>query len=69
MYKGFLFHFGQIIWRKVQAEGCASKYGSNEDFSLQICMLKSLAFVSTEEAVSYYNDLKLLFDADVNKFI
>lgn len=67
VYKGCLFHFGQIIWRKVQGEGCATKYGNNEDFSLQIRMLKSIAFVPPEEAVAYYNHLKPLLDADAKK--
>lgn len=44
-FKGCLFHFGQIIWRRVQSEGCATKYGLSEDFSL--------AFVPPEEVLNY----------------
>lgn len=67
LYKGCLFHFGQIIWRRVQAEGCAKKYGTNEDFSIQIRMLKSLAFVPSDEIEFYYRELKKEFDADAAK--
>lgn len=67
IFKGCLFHFGQIIWRRVQSEGRATKYGSNEDFSLQIRMLKSLAFVPPQDVVKYYAQLKPLFDADAKK--
>lgn len=44
-YKGYSFHFHQIIWWKVQFEYCPAKYGNDKAFSLQTRMLKSLAFV------------------------
>lgn len=50
-YKACFFHFGQIIWRKVQQEHLAKKYGSSEEFNLQIRMVKSLAFVPPEEII------------------
>lgn len=68
IYKGCLFHFGQIIWRRVQKERLSSKYGNDEIFSLQIRMLKSLAFVPAEEVSSYYEELCSSFrDAHVKK--
>jgi len=37
--KGCFFHLGQNIWRKIQSSGLATKYGENEEFSLQLrCM-------------------------------
>lgn len=56
--KGCFFHFGQILWRKVQSEKLASIYGKDENFSLQIRMLKCLAFLQPEEIPQYYYDLK-----------
>lgn len=32
-YQGCLFHFGKIIWRRIQLERLATKYGNNENFS------------------------------------
>lgn len=57
LYKGCLFHFGQIIWRQVQKEKLAQKYGNNEMFSISIRMLKSLSFVPPENVLEYYNEL------------
>lgn len=63
-YKGCLFHFGKIIWRRVQTEGLSRKYGNDEDFSMQIRMLKSLAFVPPEEISNYFKELQKVFDKD-----
>lgn len=57
VFKGCLFHFGQILWRKVQKEGLSNKYGNDEIFNMQIRMLKSLAFVPPEEVNEYYSEL------------
>lgn len=62
VFKGCLFHFGQIIWRKVQREGLQSKYGNNENFSIQVKMIKSLAFVPEDEVSDYFQALKNSFD-------
>lgn len=48
-YKGCLFHFGQIIWRRIQQERLAVKYGNDEKFSMAMRMLKSLAFVPDKD--------------------
>lgn len=66
-FKGCLFHFGQIIWRRVQHERLASKYGINEEFSLSIRKLKSLAFVPEGDVLRYFTSLYTTFDADAKK--
>lgn len=55
--KGCLFHLGQIIYRKIQKERLAVKYGQDESFSLNMRMLKSLAFVPSNEIPFYYKEL------------
>ncbi|XP_053957836.1 uncharacterized protein LOC128862995 [Anastrepha ludens] len=60
--RGCFFHFSQIIWRKVQKERLVKKYGNSEIFSLQLRMLKSLAFVPSDEISEYYNSLCSIFD-------
>ncbi|XP_049315649.1 uncharacterized protein LOC125779119 isoform X2 [Bactrocera dorsalis] len=60
--RGCFFHFSQIIWRKVQKERLVKKYGNYENFSLQVRMLKSLAFVPPDEISEYYNSLCSILD-------
>lgn len=60
--KGCLFHFGQILWRKIQKEGMKKLYGNSVSFSLEIRMIKSLAFVPEDEVNSYYLELKENFE-------
>lgn len=56
-YKGCFFHLGQIIWRKVQSEGLSKEYGNSEEFSLQIRMIKTLAFITPDEIPTYFEEL------------
>ncbi|XP_055912327.1 uncharacterized protein LOC129946231 [Eupeodes corollae] len=51
---GCLFHFGQIIWRKVQNLSFQVKYGQNENFAMEIRMIKALAFVPPGEVLEYF---------------
>lgn len=67
-YKGCLFHFGQIIWRQVQKNHLVKKYGTSENFSLSIRMLKALAFVPSDEIPQYFDELnKSIIDNDAIK--
>jgi hypothetical protein len=47
--KGVFFHLGQNIWRKIQFSGLATKYGENEEFSLQFRCMWSLAFLHSSD--------------------
>ena len=51
-------YLGHIIYQRIQKGGLANKYGTNEKFSLQMRMLKSLAFVPHEEIKDYFNALR-----------
>lgn len=55
--KGCQFHFGQIIWRKVQKEGLSVLYGNSEEFSIEVRMIKALAFLPASEIPEYYDAL------------
>lgn len=59
-YKGCLFHFGQIIWRKVYSNGCATKYGTNEELSLKYeCLRAWRSFLKIKRAATtHYAELK-----------
>lgn len=66
--KGCQFHFGQIIWRKIQKEGLSTKYGNSEEFSLQVRMIRALAFVPGAKIPEYYEVLYRNFaDKDAKK--
>ena len=62
-FQGCSFHFGQNIWRQVQKSKLAAKYG----ISLQIGMIKSLAFVAPECVLNYYNSLYNNLDDSAKK--
>lgn len=66
-FSGCLFHFGQNIWRQVQKSRLSAKYGNDETFSIQIRMLKSLAFVPAMEIPSYFSELHNSFDQGARK--
>ena len=53
-----LFHFGQIIWRKVQKLGLANIYIKNADFRLYIKCFTSLAFVPPENVLNEFKKLQ-----------
>lgn len=52
--KTCLFHFGQIIWRKVQSLGLARRYGIDRPFALFVKKLIALAFLSPQKIMEYY---------------
>lgn len=54
---GCYFHWIQCIWRHLQKFGMSSRYMSDEEFSYQIRMLLSLAFVQPCDVVSRYDML------------
>src|SRR5260363_267240 len=57
-HKGCYFHFCQNLWKKIQAEGLAIEYGSNEAFSLKLRHLAALAFLSPLEIPAAFNTIK-----------
>lgn len=54
---GYLFHFGQCMWRKVQACGLQSRYSRNSEFAVHIKMIIALAFVPMGDVVAVYKAL------------
>lgn len=54
---GCHFHFGQNIWRHIQAEGLQLKYNEDEDFAFQLRLLIALAFVPVENVIDAYTEL------------
>ena len=66
-FKSCLFHFGQILWRKVQKNNMAAKYGNSEAFSMKVQMIKSLAFLPANEVSAYYSSLSSDDESDLNQ--
>lgn len=56
-FSGCLFHFSQIIWRKLQKEGMAKAYRTNAKNNLNVRLLLSLAFVPCDKVNGYYDEL------------
>lgn len=53
-----LFHLGQCIWRQIRSNGLATKYGTDENFSLMMRHLIALAFVPSDEIPEAFYILK-----------
>lgn len=47
--QGCFFHFAQANWRNVQKSGLRELYIKDEEFSLHVRMMTSLAFVPEED--------------------
>lgn len=54
---GCFFHLRQSIYRKIQALGLQTKYGTNKKFNHHIKMITCLAFVPIEDMVAAYQAL------------
>ena len=57
--KGCFFHLGQSVYRKIQSLQLASRYGTDEDFSIKIRQIPALAFLSPLEIPEAFDNLKL----------
>ena len=56
--RGCLFHMGQCIWKKIQAnEELRERYTSDPEFALSIRQILSIAFVPTCDVVIAFDDL------------
>lgn len=67
-FKGCFFHFGQILWRRVQMEKLERRYGTDEKFSLAIRKLKALAFLPSADIPKYFEKISSV-DSDFAKIM
>uniref|UniRef100_A0A1B0DMJ0 MULE transposase domain-containing protein n=1 Tax=Phlebotomus papatasi TaxID=29031 RepID=A0A1B0DMJ0_PHLPP len=63
------FHLGQCIWKKIQSLGYASRYGTDEDFSLKLRHLLALAFLPSNEIPDAFDLLKSLLIPDASELL
>ena len=61
IFSGCLFHFGQCVWRQVQALGLQTKYKA---FNLSVRKLIALAFLPIVDVVRAFDMLSDEFDDD-----
>ena len=54
---GCYFHFGQSVWRKLQAEGKAVLYSTDEDYSMKVKQMMALAFVPENDVIDVHEKL------------
>lgn len=64
IHKGCFFHLCQNFWRKIQSEGFAREYGTNEDFSIKLRHVTALAFLPPSEIQAAFDQVKLLLPED-----
>jgi hypothetical protein len=57
VFSGCLFHFSQIMWRRIQKIGLAEKFRTIETVNLNIKLLLSLEFVPETQIADYYEEL------------
>jgi hypothetical protein len=50
---GCLFHFGQIVWRKLNSFGFSAKYNQENTFSWHVRLILSLAFVPVQDLILF----------------
>ena len=66
---GCLFHFSQAIWRKVQANGLATKYKEDECFRLNVKKLIALAFLPLDKVVDGFDLIADQFEDDADELL
>lgn len=54
---GCNFHFGQSVWRHVQAVGLQSVYTTDAEFAQNIKLLTALAYVPIDRVVDAFDEL------------
>ena len=54
---GCFFHLSSNVWKKVQNVGLQQRYQNDDEFSIHVRMLMSLAFVPVTEVENAFGDL------------
>ena len=54
--QGCYFHFGQAIWRHIQALGLQQRYKNEEEFSICMKQFRALAFLPIEDVILIYEE-------------
>ena len=67
--KGCFFHLGQSGWWKIQSCGLATRYGTDEQFSLMLRHLFALAFLPPQEIPEAFDILKLEMPSEANEVV
>ena len=52
-----LFHFGQAIWRQIQALGFQHRYQNEDEFAVIMKQFRALAFVPAIDVIPLYEEL------------
>ena len=55
--QGCFFHFGQEIWRHIQALGLQQRYQNDEEFAIILKEFRVLAFVPAIDVIPCYEEL------------
>lgn len=66
---GCLFHFGQCVWRRIQAEGLASWYAACPENALLIKSLQALAFVPLQDVNNTFEQFTAALDEEMDEIL
>lgn len=65
--EGCLFHFRQILYRKIQKEGLTIKYNTNKAFNIEIKCLIALYYIHPRNVNMYFTDILNILSEDARK--
>jgi len=63
-HKCCFFHLCQNLWKRIQSEGLANEYSSDENFSIKLRHITALAFLPPSEIPAAFDQVKLLLPAN-----
>ena len=55
--QGCFFHFGQAIWRQIQALGFQHRYQNEDEFAVIMKQFRALTFVPAIDVIPCYEEL------------
>lgn len=67
--KGCLFHLGQSIYRRIQRNGHAKKYGNDVEFSQKLRQILALAFLPADQIPKAFDGLKSKFPPETEDLL
>ena len=67
--QGCLFHLCQSVYLKINENGLANRYGTDEEFSLLLRKLPALAFLPVNEIPNSFAEIRNQFPAEPNDIL
>ena len=62
------FHFGQCLWRQIQACGLQSWYNDPKN-AMEIKKIQELVFVPCDKVIDHFNNIMESFDEETDRIL